>query len=98
MTVGMREVDIKRWRWREKHSHRAADYDPFRSLAGALKRAGGYAKDKAPFSEFRWADFLRCRISRELVERHFGRALALAMNLAQSTDAASLPGWRRHSN
>jgi len=70
--------------------------DSFRSLAGALKSAGGYAKDKAPFSEFRWADFLRCRISRELVERNFGRALALAMNLAQSTEAAALPGWRRH--
>jgi hypothetical protein len=70
--------------------------DSFRSLAGALKRAGGYAKDKTPFSEFRWADFLRCRIPRELVERNFGRALALAMNLAQSTEAAALPGWRRY--
>ena len=70
--------------------------DPYRSLAGSLKRAGGYTKDKAPFSEFRWADFLRCRIPRELVERRFGRALALAMNLAQSADAAALPGWRRH--
>jgi hypothetical protein len=139
VTVGMREVDIKRKRWREKASDKAADYlnshripvilgpgarrylidrhhltlalhdegvtdvpvsivadmsalafeefwstlegrswthpfddqgrrcsylempasvgelidDPFRSLAGAVKRAGGYAKDKAPFSEFR---------------------------------------------
>ena len=182
VTVGMREVDIKRRRWQEKHGHKAADYfnahrfpvilgpharhylidrhhlalalrhggiwelpvsilanmstssydefwtilevqnwchpfddegrrrsydhmptslddltdDPYRSLAGSLKRTGGYAKDKSPFSEFRWADFLRCRISRELVERHFGRALALAMNLAQSTEAAALPGWRRH--
>jgi hypothetical protein len=65
-------------------------------LAGALRRAGGYAKNKAPFSEFRWADYLRCRIPRELVEHHFGHALALAMNLAQSTEAAVLPGWRRH--
>ena len=68
--------------------------DPFRSLAGALKRAGGYAKDKTPFSEFRWADFLRGRIPRELVDRDFGRALALAMNLAESTQAAALPGWQ----
>ena len=70
--------------------------DSYRSLAGALKRSGRYAKDKAPFSEFRWADFLRCRIPPELVERHFGRALVLAMNLAQSTEAAALPGWRRY--
>lgn len=68
--------------------------DPFRSLAGALKRAGGYAKDRALFSEFRWANFLRCRISRDLVESDFERALRLAMNLAQSTEAAFLPGWR----
>ena len=42
------------------------------------------------------ADFLRDRIPRELVERNFGRALVLAMNLAQSREAAALPGWRRH--
>jgi len=70
--------------------------DPFRSLAGALKRMGGYVKDKAPFSEFRWADFLRDRIDRRLVERDFGRALAIAMNIAQSNEAAELPGWQRH--
>ena len=33
--------------------------DPFCSLAGALRRAGGFAKDTTPFSEFLWADFLR---------------------------------------
>ena len=38
--------------------------DPFRSLAGELRRAGGYAKAPAPYSEFRWADFLRRRIER----------------------------------
>ena len=70
--------------------------DPFRSLAGAVKRAGGYAKVGSPFSEFRWADFLRERIARELVERDFGRALLLAMNLSQSSEAAALPGWLRH--
>lgn len=70
--------------------------DPFRSLAGAVKRAEGYAKNKTPFSEFRWADFLRTHIARALVERDFGRALAIAMNLAQSSEAAGLPGWQRH--
>src|SRR5262245_59172182 len=29
--------------------------DPFRSLAGELRRAGGFAKDTTPFSEFLWA-------------------------------------------
>ena len=182
VTVGMREVDVRRRRWREKHGHDVAHYlnkhripvilgpdarhylidrhhltlalsdegiwelpvsivanmrglgfeefwktleihnwthpfddqgrrrsyasmpasvdrlidDPFRSLAGALKRAGGYAKDKAPFSEFRWADFLRSRIPRQMIEDHFGRALALASDVAHSPEAAALPGWRRH--
>ena len=68
--------------------------DPFRSLSGALRRAGGYAKNKAPFSEFRWADFLRDRIDRRLVARDFGHALAIAMILAQSSEAAGLPGWQ----
>ncbi len=36
--------------------------DPFRSLAGELRRAGGFAKDTTPFSEFLWADFLRRRV------------------------------------
>ena len=68
--------------------------DPFRSLAGALKRGGGYSKDKSPFSEFRWADFLRTKIERKIVERDFDHALSLAMNLAVSQDAMALPGWR----
>src|SRR5262245_53881371 len=42
--------------------------DPFRSLAGELRRAGGFAKDTTPFSEFLWADFLRRRIKRKSIE------------------------------
>jgi len=67
--------------------------DPFRSLAGPLKRGGGYSKDKSPFSEFRWADFLRDRIERETIENDFDCALALAMSLARSCEAKGLPGW-----
>ena len=67
--------------------------DPFRSLAGELRRAGGYAKDTTPFSEFIWADFLRRRMKRKLVERDFDRALVKALQLAKSADADYLPGW-----
>ena len=67
--------------------------DPFRSLAGELRRAGGFAKDTTPFSEFLWADFLRRRMKRKLVERDFSRALEKAMALAKSKDATYLPGW-----
>src|SRR5260370_39969113 len=49
--------------------------DPFRSLDGELRRAGGLAKDTTPFSEFLWADFLRRRIKRKLVENDFDHPL-----------------------
>jgi hypothetical protein len=67
--------------------------DPYRSLAGELRRAGGYAKDTTPFSEFLWADFLRRRIKRKAIERDFKVALKKARRLAKSTEASYLPGW-----
>ena len=67
--------------------------DPFRSLAGELRRAGGYAKDETPFSEFIWADFLRRRMKRKLVERDFQRAVEKALELGRGMDANYLPGW-----
>jgi len=67
--------------------------DPFRSLAGELRRAGGFAKDTTPFSEFLWADFLRRRIKRKTVEHDFDRAMEKAIALAKSEDADYLPGW-----
>ena len=67
--------------------------DPFRSLAGELRRAGGYAKDTTPFSEFIWADFLRRQIKRKEIERNFPSALSKALELARRSDAGYLPGW-----
>lgn len=67
--------------------------DPFRSLAGELRRAGGFAKDTTPFSEFLWADFLRRRLKRKTVEAHFEDALKQALELAKNEEASHLPGW-----
>jgi hypothetical protein len=67
--------------------------DPFRSLAGELRRAGGFAKDTTPFSEFLWADFLRRRVKRETVEADFKHALEKALELAKDEQASYLPGW-----
>ncbi|HUI97734.1 MAG TPA: ParB-like protein, partial [Xanthobacteraceae bacterium] len=67
--------------------------DPFRSLAGELRRIGGYSKETVPFSEFLWADFLRRRIKRKTVEKDFGAAMERAMKLAKSSEAEYLPGW-----
>ncbi len=67
--------------------------DPYRSLAGEVRRAGGFAKDVTPFSEFLWADFFRNIIDLGLLERDFGKALTKAKKLAGAQDARYLPGW-----
>jgi hypothetical protein len=67
--------------------------DPFRSLAGELRRLGGFAKDTTPFSEFLWADFFRRRIKRRRLEKNFNAAIEHAMELAKSGEARYLPGW-----
>ena len=67
--------------------------DPYRSLAGELRRAGGFAKDTTPFSEFLWADFLRRHIPRKTADNHFTSAMEKALALAKGHDAVYLPGW-----
>ncbi len=67
--------------------------DPWRSLAGSVRDAGGYAKDDAPFAEFLWADFFRRRMKVGLLAKDFDAAVAKALTLAHGTPAAHLPGW-----
>jgi hypothetical protein len=79
----------------EKIPHHIADLadDPYRSLAGELRRSGGYAKDDTPFSEFLWADFLRHHVSDDLVQDNFTAAIEHALSVARTPKAAYLPGW-----
>ena len=67
--------------------------DPYRSLAGFVRSAGGFQKVPTPFAEFLWADYYRTRIPEKLLEAHFHKALALALALASHKDAADLPGY-----
>ncbi|HSY29096.1 MAG TPA: ParB-like protein [Burkholderiaceae bacterium] len=67
--------------------------DPYRSLAGEVRCAGGYAKDVTPFSEFLWADFFRTRITIDRIQDNFDKALAKGIKLARSQEARYLPGW-----
>ncbi|MBI3547593.1 MAG: hypothetical protein HY078_00935 [Elusimicrobia bacterium] len=67
--------------------------DPYRSLAGAVRDEGGYDKNETPFSEFRWAEFFRTRIARELVNRDFDKAVQDGVRLAKSPAARGLPGY-----
>ena len=57
--------------------------DPYRSLAGALRRAGGCPKGPTPCSEFAWADFLRSRIDDQMLRDDFGAALDRALRLCR---------------
>ena len=67
--------------------------DPYRSLAGELRRAGGFAKDTTPFSEFLWADYLRRHVKAKRIENDFSAALEEAMALAKASETSYLPGW-----
>jgi hypothetical protein len=67
--------------------------DPYRSLAGAARRQGGFAKDSTPFSEFLWADFFRDHVKVPAIRQDFQSALAKALVLARTKDANYLPGW-----
>lgn len=67
--------------------------DPYRSLAGAVRRAGGFAKDTAPFAEFLWADFFRRRIEPGHLADNFDKVAKKAIALARDKSASHLPGW-----
>ncbi|MCD2174762.1 ParB-like protein [Rhizobium sp. C4] len=67
--------------------------DPFRSLAGAVREAGGFAKESTPYTEFLWADFYRRRLKRPETDDDFDDAAEKALKLSRSKDARHLPGW-----
>ncbi len=67
--------------------------DPYRSLAGMVRNAGGFAKDQAPFVEFLWADFFRPLVAVQVIESDPVRATRDGTRLARSTAARYLPGW-----
>jgi len=67
--------------------------DPFRSLAGFVRRGGGFAKTTTPYVEFQWAQFLRAHISAKLAKKNFAKALKQAHALATSEAAKDLPGY-----
>ncbi|MBU6267163.1 MAG: chromosome partitioning protein ParB [Sphingomonadales bacterium] len=80
------------WKELPRHIGKLAD-DPYRSLAGEVRRAGGYAKSTIPYTEFLWADFLRDHIKPHKLADHFDKALVKALALARSHKARHLPGW-----
>ena len=67
--------------------------DSYRSLAAAVRMAGGVAKEQTPFAEFLWADFFRRRISAKLLKLDPDTALTDAFLLVHDNAARHLPGW-----
>lgn len=108
-TVFWRTLEFRSWSHPYDHRGQRRDYrdlprrlsqledDPYRSLAGLVRNAGGFAKDQAPFVEFLWADFFRPRVSARLINREPRRATRDGLRLAKSGDARYLPGWSGNS-
>lgn len=67
--------------------------DPYRSISWRVRNAGGYTKNPAPFSEFRWAEFFRKRLTKHPSHDEFEAAVLEAVALARTPDAAHLPGF-----
>ena len=67
--------------------------DPYRDLAWSVREAGGFLKSHEPFSEFRWADFFRDRISERTLVRSYETAVERALALSRSRAARELPGF-----
>jgi len=68
--------------------------DPYRSLAGYVRDAGGYEKTPTAFAEFLWADFFRPRVVIGPTAPEFHQCVDTATRLATSTQAAHLPGYK----
>jgi hypothetical protein len=67
--------------------------DPYRSLAGYVRDAGGFDKTPTAFAEFVWADFFRRNIPIEDLQADFTAAVKTAMPLAQCRLAKGIPGF-----
>jgi hypothetical protein len=68
--------------------------DPYRSLAGLARKAGAYDKVDVPFTEFKWANYLRDKVLQEhITEENIAAAILQAVLLANNTGAAKLPGF-----
>ena len=105
-----RLMEFRRWTHPYDQRGRRRDYsaipgdvsglrdDPYRSLAGMVRGAGGFAKDTAPFAEFIWADYFRLHPGlRRLAKAGKGEMPAAllqhAMQVAREPAARHLPGW-----
>lgn len=69
--------------------------DPYRSLAGFVRRAGGYRKVDIPYLEFQWADYFRNLIPKAQLKSKKGmkKAVVEGIAFAQAETAQHMLGW-----
>jgi hypothetical protein len=67
--------------------------DPYRSLAWAVRREGGYEKTSLDYAEFKWADYFRENIPIIHGDASYKRAVKDALRLCRSGKGRRLPGF-----
>lgn len=68
--------------------------DPYRSIAGVIRKQGGYQKVTKPFTEFVWAEYFRKRLDLPNVSKDFPDDIVnSALKLAKLPEASNLPGF-----
>jgi hypothetical protein len=72
--------------------------DPYRSLAWAVEKRGGFYKPCSDFGEFVWASFFRTHgapiATPDEIRTHLKKVTKLATKLSQSDAAKGLPGYK----
>lgn len=68
--------------------------DPFRSVAWAVRKRGGYDKTAIPFAEFAWAQYFRERVATYPTRADFEKTVREALAIAHDAAARDLPGWK----
>jgi hypothetical protein len=64
--------------------------DPYRSLAGIIRKNGGFDKDTTPFAEFHWSNYFRNKIPDVTLNEN---TIKYALYLSSIKDAEHLPGF-----
>src|SRR5262249_55595772 len=75
-----------------RHVNELVD-DPYRSLAGYVRDAGGHARPGTAFAEFLWAAFFRPRVRIRAGREGFETAVQIALRFAHEPEARRLPGF-----
>lgn len=67
--------------------------DPYRSLAWAVREAGGFEDLNLPFAELLWANYFRPLVKVGKTDKEFKKAVKAALPLAHDEAASDLPGY-----